>query len=135
MASTDPRWSVPTRVRKSVLCHGHHVGYSTTVGYPNRDLTAFPEGSPYFELVISDLADHHVALMQRFKQHWLIQCGDKYATAAVAGGLSNEQIEELAITALARASEGSFFLAAALRVELERMLGESRSQQERPERG
>ncbi len=27
---------------------------------------------PYFEFVVSDLNEKHVALFQRFKQHWLL---------------------------------------------------------------
>ena len=124
MFSGDPHWSEPKRVRSSLLQNGHHLGYITIVSYPNRDISAFPEGSPYFEVVVSDLADQHVALLQRFRQHWLIQCGERYATAEASGALNPEQIQTLAMFAMEHAVEGSFVLAAALRVEVERMLGE-----------
>ena len=67
MSRSDPHWSEPKWVRASVRRDGNHLGSVTTVSYPNRDLTAFPEGIPYFEIVIADLGERHVALLQRFK--------------------------------------------------------------------
>src|SRR5262249_34637889 len=85
MSRGDPHWSEPKRVRASVRDNDDHIGYVTTVSSPNRDLTAFPEGSPYFEVVVSDLRDHHIALLQRFKQYWLTHCGSIYRTADATG--------------------------------------------------
>ena len=70
MSRGDPHWSEPKWVRVSMRRDGNHLGSVTTVSYPNRDLTAFPEGSPYFEIVVADLGERHVALLQRFKEHW-----------------------------------------------------------------
>jgi hypothetical protein len=123
MPGGDPHWGEPKRVRTSVLHAGRHVGYVTTVGYPDRDLTAFPEGTPYSEVVVADLSDRHVALLQRFRQHWLVHCGDQYTTTSAAGELKAEQIAKLAVFALVHAGEGGAVLAAVLKGEVERMLG------------
>ena len=124
MSRGDPHWSEPKRTRRSVRDETTHFGYVTTVGYPNRDLTAFPEGSPYSEVVVSDLRDRHLALLQRFKQHWLIHCGDTYETADACGELTDEQIAGLALFALAHATDTAEVLAAALKAEVERMLAD-----------
>ena len=89
-------WSDPKRVRRSVQHRDQHLGYVTTITYPGRDLTAFPEGSPYSEVVIADPTERHVALLQRFKEHWLIQCGECYGTTAVADELDDEQVMRIA---------------------------------------
>src|SRR5688572_8817677 len=90
----------PVRVRRSVY-HGRvHLGYVTTLRYPGRDLDLFPEGMPWAEVVVADAAERHVALLQRFKQHWLVQCGPNYGTTSRGGELSEEQAERIARFAL-----------------------------------
>lgn len=122
MSWCDPHWSEPKWVRASVRQAGNHIGSVTTVSYPNRDLTAFPEGSPYFEVVIPDLSERHVALLQHFRQHWLIHCGDTYETTSVSGELSPEEIVELAAFALLHRTDPPPILASALGVQIEGML-------------
>jgi hypothetical protein len=118
MAWGDPQW-----VRSSVYYRGAHVGYVTTTSYPDRDLTLFPEGSPYAEVAVSDLNEGHVALFQRFKEHWLIYCGASYATAA-AGELSAEHVQQLAVSALRYhyQNQPGRVRTAALKVQIERLL-------------
>ena len=135
MSSGDPRWSEPKRVCGSVRRNGRHVGNFTTVGYPNRDLTAFPEGTPYSEVVVSDLAGGHVALLQRFKQHWLVHCGGEYATTAAGGELSAEQVAKLAGFALEHAGQAADVRVALLQAEVERMLGVTHTDEAKTERG
>jgi hypothetical protein len=122
MSRGDPHWSEPIRTRNSVRQNANHLGYLTTVSYPHRDLTAFPEGSPYFEVVVSDLNEKHVALFQRFKQHWLIHCGSYFRTTEASGELQDEQILELAIFALHHQNKPAVALVAALKAEIEEML-------------
>jgi hypothetical protein len=122
MSGGDPHWSEPKWVRASVRHAGNHIGSITTVSYPNRDLTAFPEGSPYFEVVIADLSERHVALLQRFRQHWLIHCGDTYETTRVSGELSPEEIFELAAFALLHRIDPPPVLASALGLQVEGLL-------------
>ncbi|MCI0701474.1 MAG: hypothetical protein L0241_10370 [Planctomycetia bacterium] len=112
MSRGDPHWSEPIRTRSSVRQNANHLGYLTTVSYPHRDLTAFPEGSPYSEVVVSDLNEKHVALFQRFKQHWLIHCGNYYRTTESAGELRNEQVLELAVFALSHQDKPALALVA-----------------------
>lgn len=77
---SDSGWNTPKRIRRSIHSHGRHLGYVTLVAYPGRDITTDTEGSPYREVVISDEREGHVALLQRFKAHWLVQCGRDYGT-------------------------------------------------------
>jgi hypothetical protein len=99
-------WSEPTRVRRSVHFKKRHLGYVTAIDYPNRDLTAFTEGSPYREIVIADPQEQHVALLQCYKEHWLIQCGDCYGTTDRSGELSEEQALHLAAFTLLQSDTG-----------------------------
>ena len=122
MSRGDPHWSEPKWIRVSVRHKGNHLGSVTTVSYPNRDLTAFPEGSPYLEIVVANLAERHVALLQRFKQHWLIHCGAAYVTTRVAGELTDNQVAFLAIYALSHQTDPHLLLAAALEAHIEAML-------------
>src|SRR5262245_37935687 len=122
MSRGDPHWSEPKWVRASVRHDSNHLGSVTTVSYPNRDLTAFPEGSPYFEIVVADLAERHVALLQRFKQHWLIHCGDIYVTTRFGGELTSNQIATLAVFALLHRTDLPAVLSAALESYIEEML-------------
>lgn len=122
MSRGDPHWSEPKWIRVSVRHKGNHLGSVTTVSYPNRDLTAFPEGSPYFEIVVANLAERHVALLQRFKQHWLIHCGVAYVTTRVAGELTDNQVASLAIHALSHQTDPPILLASALEAHIEAML-------------
>ena len=115
-------WSEPKRTRTAVRYKSDHVGYVTTVGYPGRDLTAFSEGSPYSEVVISDLNDRHVALLQRYKEHWLVQCGAHYRTTDRPGELSDRQVMRLAVFALLQAGEPAGALVDALKARLDGML-------------
>lgn len=91
----------PVRTRESVYDRGAPAGYLTTVGYPDRDLSAFAEGTPHFEIVVADLHERHVALAQRFKAHWLVRCGRAYAATEVGGELAPDRVRELAALALA----------------------------------
>ena len=86
----------PTRTRTAVRHNGHHLGYLTIVGYPDRDISTYTEGSPYFEAVVSDLKERHVALLLRFKAHWLVHCGETYDTTAAGGELTAAQLTVLA---------------------------------------
>ncbi|MFO0804344.1 MAG: hypothetical protein U0791_14620 [Gemmataceae bacterium] len=79
---SGPGRNEPKRIRRSIHANGRHLGYVTLVAYPGRDITAFTEGSPYREAVISDEREGHVALLQRFKAHWLVQCGREYGTTS-----------------------------------------------------
>jgi hypothetical protein len=111
------------RTRTSVLDGGRHVGYATVVEYPDRDIAAFAEGTPYYELAVADLAEKHVALFQRFKQHWLIHCGGDYDTAEVSGTLSAGQAGRLAVLALRLAADSAEVRIATLTREVGAMLG------------
>ncbi len=111
----------PKRVRTSVIDGDRHVGYATVVEYPDRDIAAFTEGSPYYELAVADLTEKHIALFQRFKQHWLIHCGDHYDTAEVSGRISPEQAAWLAVLALRLAADIAEVRLTTMTLELERL--------------
>ena len=115
-------WSEPRRVRRPVCRGRDHVGYVTAVSYPHRDVTAFAEGTPFAELVVADLAEEHVALLQRFKAHWLIQCGPHYATAVAAGDLPDAAVQRLALLALASGRRATPELAEELAARVEQVL-------------
>ena len=117
MARGDPK-----RTRTAVRDSSGHIGYLTTVGYPDRDIAAFPEGSPYSEAVVSDLGEQHVALLQQFKAHWLIHCGNSYATTDAGGALTDRQLAALAAFALHHANDTPAVLVAALAAHVEQML-------------
>jgi hypothetical protein len=82
------------------------IGYVTTIAYPNRDITALTAGSPFSEIVIADLRERHVSLLQRYKEHWLIQCGESYGTTDRGGELSKEKARFLAAFALLQSETG-----------------------------
>ncbi len=117
MARGDPK-----RVRTVVRHQGEHIGYVTTVGYPDRDIAAFAGGTPYFEVTVSDLHERHVALLQRFKAHWLIHCGTSYGTIDTGRELTEAQITELAVFGLQHRGHTGAALVAALRTLMERQL-------------
>ena len=117
MARGDPR-----RVRVAVRHKGDHVGYVTVTSYPDRDITAFSEGSPYFEVAVSDLAERHVALFQQFREHWLIHCGTDYGTTDAGGDLSESQIMRLAAFAIRFRDQPAAVLIDALKAHVERLL-------------
>ena len=112
----------PKRVRSAVRAWGH-IGYVTVVGYPDRDLILFSAGSPYSEIVVSDLKEKHVALLQEFKEHWLIHCGPTYDTTSAAGRLTDKQVMKLAAYALRHCGDAAPVLVEALKAHVERMLG------------
>ena len=112
----------PVRVRRSVYRGWTHAGYVTTLRYPGRDLDLFPEGMPWAEVVIADAAEKHVALLQRFKRHWLVQCGRAYGTTLRAGELSEAQALRLARFALAQTDTPADALAERLIEQLDRLL-------------
>jgi hypothetical protein len=112
----------PKRARRSVHRRHTHLGYVTTVSYPDRDLTAFSEGSPYREVVIADPGEQHVALLQRYKEHWLIQCGACYATTDRSGELSDAQAVQLALFALTQRDYQEQVLVGLLKARLDGML-------------
>ena len=116
-------WDNPKRTRVAVRDRWQHTGYVTVVEYPGRDFELFPEGSPYFEVAVSDLDERHVALFQRFKEHWLIHCGNRYDTTDRSGGLTAKQITRLASLALQHAGENNVVLLLTLKKEMDRMLG------------
>ncbi|AMV22865.1 hypothetical protein VT84_00535 [Gemmata sp. SH-PL17] len=116
-------WGDPVRVRTAVHDRGTHVGYLTTVGYPDRDITAFSGGTPYFEIAVSDLQEKHITLLQRFRQHWLVHCGTSYDTADVAGELKARDTIKLAVFALRYRDQEPRVLVAALKSHIERILG------------
>jgi len=111
-------WHEPRRIRRSVNSTDRHLGYVTLVAYPNRDVTAFTEGSPYREVVIADSREMHVALLQRFKEHWLIQCGEAYGTTDRACDMTEPLAMQLAEFALTREARGEA-LVEALREQLD----------------
>ena len=115
-------WSEPKRSRRSVHFQDRHLGYVTLIAYPNRDLTAFSEGSPYREIVIADAREGHVALLQRYKEHWLIQCGECYGTTDRSEPLSEDAAMVLAAFALRQFETGEF-LVAAIKTFVERVMG------------
>lgn len=112
----------PVRVRVAVHDRGAHIGYLTTVGYPDRDISAFSGGVPYFEIVVSDLREKHIALLQRFRQHWLVHCDTTYDTTDVAGELSAGDVIDLAVFALRYRNQEARVLVAALKARVERIL-------------
>ena len=112
----------PTRARTAVRHNSDHLGYLTTVGYPDRDISTHAEGSPYFEAVVSDLKERHVALLQRFKAHWLVHCGETYDTTDTGGELSAAQLMALAAFALRHKDAPPPVLVEALNTHIETML-------------
>ena len=114
-------WSEPKRVRRSVHANDRHLGYVTMISYPNRDLTAFSEGSPHREIVIADEREGHVALLQRFKEHWLIQCGKCYGTTDRSEPIGEAQAMELASFTL-RQFESGEFLVAVIKQQMEKLM-------------
>jgi hypothetical protein len=109
---SDSGWNSPKRIRRSVHAHGRHLGYVTLVAYPGRDITLDTEGSPYREVVISDEREGHVALLQRFKAHWLVQCGLEYGTTDRAVDMSEPLAIALATRALRSGERGDLLVAA-----------------------
>lgn len=103
-------WHEPKRIRRSVHLNDRHLGYVTLVAYPNRDVTAFTEGSPYREAVISDEKEGHVALLQRFKAHWLVQCGEHYGTTERVCDMTEPLAMELATFALQSDARGELLV-------------------------
>lgn len=118
MGFGDPKW-----VRTSVRSWGRHIGYVTVVTYPDRDLILHSEGSPHSEIVVSGLDEKHVALLQEFKEHWLIHCGPTYDTTNAAGRLTDKQVMKLAVYALRHRHDAAPVLAEALKAHVERMIG------------
>lgn len=112
----------PKRVRVAVRHGRAHVGYVTTTSYPDRDTAAFAEGSPYFEVAVCDLGEKHVALFQRYREHWLIHCGPAYDTTDTSGDLSARQITALALFALEHADDAPAVRVAALKAHVEALL-------------
>ncbi len=110
------------RVRVAVRHKGKPIGYLTTTSYPDRDISMFTEGSPYFEVVVANLDEEHVALFQRFKEHWLVHCGTAYTTTEKAGALNEKQILKLAVFALLLRDRAERVRVAALKEQVERML-------------
>lgn len=115
MGRTDP-----VRVRRAVYRGRTHLGYVTTFHYPDRDLDLLPEGTPGGEVVIADQGEGHLALLQRFKRHWLVRCGSVYETTRRAGDLTTAKVERLARFALSE--PGGKGLAGAIAAELDRLL-------------
>ena len=101
-----PGWNEPKRIRRSIHVRERHLGYVTLVAYPNRDVTAFTEGSPYREVVIADEHEGHVALLQRFKEHWLVHCGTSYDTTERVVEMTEVLAIHLATFALQRGERG-----------------------------
>jgi hypothetical protein len=114
-------WIDPRRVRRTVYDGATHLGFVTTVRYPGRDLEFFPAGTPYGEVVVADPDEQHIALLQRFKQHWLIRCGPAYGTTDRGGDLTDEQAEQLARFAFSQTGSPAA-LADALAIHLDRLL-------------
>ena len=123
MSRTQNQWSNPKRTRTAICRDGVHLGYLTIVSYPNRDLTAFPEGSPHFEIVVANLGERHIALLQQFKRHWLIHCGSRYETVDVRAWLTQDQIESLALFAVEHEPDGPDWLLASLKARFLGMVG------------
>jgi hypothetical protein len=73
-------------------------------------------------VVVGDAAEGHVALLQRFKQHWLVRCGPSYGTTRRAGDLSEAQAERIARFVLARHGTPGDALVEHLVEQLDRML-------------
>lgn len=113
----------PKRVRTAVRVRGGHIGYVTVVTYPDRDLLSFSAGSPYSEIVVSDLKDGHVALLQEFREHWLVHCGRIYETTTAHGRLTASHVTSLAVFALRHRDQPPAALSKALAVLVDEMLG------------
>lgn len=112
------------RVRTSVQLDGWPLGYVTIISYPDRDIMLLPEGTPFSEVVVADLHERHVALLQRFKAHWLIHHGESYDISDRAGPLADEQVLRFARFALRQAGRPD--LLPLLKAGLEALLPESR---------
>ena len=48
-------------------------------------------------MVISDEREGHVALLQRFKAHWLVQCGKDYGTTEYLNAAQREFEDDVAV--------------------------------------
>ena len=112
----------PKRVRTAVRARGEHIGYVTVVAYPDRDLLHFAAGSPYAEIVVSDLNDRHVALLQEFKEHWLVHCGAAYETTSGCGRLRGARVTALAVFALRNRDRPAPVLSKLLKAHVDRAL-------------
>ena len=112
----------PKRARSSVRHCGRHIGYVSVATYPDRDLICFSAGSPYSEVVVSDLTEMHVALFQEFKKHWLVHCGPTYDTTNASGRLNGTQVMALAVFALRHKDDPPPALVDALKTHVEGML-------------
>jgi hypothetical protein len=121
----DLGWNEQKRVRRSVQHRATHLGYVTTVAYPDRDLAALTEGSPYSEVVIADPHEAHVSLLQRYKAHWLIQCGDHYDITARGGELTDDQVMRLAQAVLLLRGKSARTLVDGLKELIEGLLPET----------
>ena len=64
-----------------------------------------------------------MALLQRYKEHWLIQCGRQYSTTSHSGELGEEQVLELARFALTQADQPEPILVGRLKSRIDGMLG------------
>ncbi|MBN9118767.1 MAG: hypothetical protein J0I06_06345 [Planctomycetes bacterium] len=113
----------PNRVRTAVRDRGNHIGYVTVVTYPDRDLLHYSAGSPYSEIVVSDLNDGHVALLQEFKEHWLVHCGSAYETTSGSGRLKSARVMALAVFALQNSDRSAPVLSKLLKAQVDRALG------------
>lgn len=116
----------PIRERRAVYHRRAHLGYVTTIRYPDRDLTLFSEGSPYREIVIADYSERHVALLQQYKEHWLIQCGGCYTTTDRCGELSGSHAKQLAAFALAQGAQPDNHLVELLKERIDGLLPRTR---------
>ncbi len=103
----------PVRVRVAV-----HGGDGAHVGY----ISAFSGGVPRFDLVVSDLREEHVALVQRYRQHWLVYCGTRYDTTDVGGDLNVGHMLELAVLALRHRNDSLVVRIATLKAYIEGVL-------------
>ena len=112
----------PKRARSSVRHRGRHIGYVSVATYPDRDLICFSAGSPYSEVVVSDLTEKHVTLFQEFKEHWLVHCGPTYDTTNASGRLNGTQVMALAVFALRHKDDPPPALVDALKAHVERLL-------------
>ncbi|AWM40805.1 hypothetical protein GobsT_06470 [Gemmata obscuriglobus] len=112
--------SAPIRVRVAVYDDGGtHVGYLSTVGHPDH---GDAPGVPRFDMAVSDLGGQHVALVEQYRQHWLVYCGRRYDTADAGGDLSADHLLALARLALRTRNDPVSVRIAALKAYIERVL-------------
>jgi hypothetical protein len=116
-------WSDPRREKTAVRDGYNLLGYVIGVSYPGRELTAYQEGLPYDEIVITTTRQDPVAWLRRFRMHWLIRCGDNQDTVEVCNNLSADQAMAIAKNALQQPALQGAALVEELKTQMQTLLG------------